>query len=110
MRDTLKNWIEEMAGGEVVEAVVIGEMGWGTYGSDGVPGYDKQPRNKVLSWEKALPWLTYQFDSGHGAPGCNAITAWTASWVISISQYDGATCPFRIPRNPTDHTPEMPGG
>ena len=107
---TLKDWITEEADGEPVEAVVIGEMGWGSYGSDRVPGYAEQPRGKVLSWDEALPWIEYDFDTGYGAPSCNAITAWTKSWVIAISQYDGATCPFRMPRNPIDHMPDMPGG
>jgi hypothetical protein len=107
---TLESWINEMADGEAIEAVVIGEMGWGDYGSEDVPGYKEQSRGKALSWEAALPSLQYEFSDGYGAPGCNAICAWTKSWVIGVSQYDGSTSPFRMPRNPTDHKPQMPGG
>lgn len=107
---TLKDWIEEMAEGEPVEGVVLGEMGWGDYGSDDVPGYAEMPKNVVLTWDVAAPLLTYEFSDGYGAPGCQAITAWTPSWVIGVSTYDGSTSPFRLPRNPTDHKPDMPGG
>lgn len=106
----LKEWILEEANGETVEAVVIGEMGWGNYGSDGVPNYDQQPRCKVLTWEEALPWIDYDFDSGYGAPSCNAIHAWTASKVMFVSQYDGATKIHSVPRNPSDSKPKMPDG
>ena len=107
---TLKAWIEAEADGETVEAVVLGETWWKHDGYDRILNYAKQPRGKVLSWEEALPWISYTFNDGFGAPDCNAITAWTKSWVISVSQYDGATCPFRIARNPVDHMPVMPGG
>lgn len=106
----LKDWILKEAKGEAVEAVVIGEMGWGDYGSDSVPNYAQQPRGKVLAWEEALPWIDYEFDCGYGAPSCNAIHAWTASKVLFVSQYDGATCINSVPRNPSDAKPEMPGG
>lgn len=107
---TLKKWIEDMAEGEPVEGVVIGEMGWGDYGSDDVSGYAEMPKKVVLTWDVAAPMLSYEFSAGYGAPGCQAITAWTPSWVISVSTYDGSTSPFRLPRNPTDHEPDMPGG
>lgn len=106
----LKQWIQEEAGDESVEAVVIGEMGWGDYGSEDVPGYDGKPRGRVLSWEEAVPLLDYEFDGGFGAPGCEAVYAWTPSRVIYVVQYDGATSPHSIPRHPVDCMPEMPGG
>lgn len=109
-KSTLRNWIELEADGEPIEAVVIGEMGWGDYASDGVPEYATHIRNVVLSWEQAQPYLEYEFSNDYGAPKCEAITAWTKSWVIAVSQYDGSTNPFRLPRNPVDHEPTMPGG
>ena len=108
-KPTLKAWILAQAEGESIEGVVIGEMGWGDYGYEGVPNYEACPKNVVLSWDTAQPWLSYEFDSGYGAPGCQAITAWTKSWVIGISQYHGSTGSFRLPRNPVDHKPDMPG-
>jgi hypothetical protein len=107
---TIKEWIEEEAKGEDVEGVVLGEMGWGDYGSDQVPNYSDCPKGKLLSWDEAAPWISYQFDGGFGAPGCQAFTAWTKSKVIGVYQYDGSTSSFSIPRNPVDHTPDMPGG
>ncbi len=109
MRNLLK-WVEGAAEGEPVEAVVIGEMGWGDYGKEHVPHYDPTVFGKVLPWAEAQPYLDYDFDSGYGAPGCQAIYAWTKSWVIFISQYDGSTRCNRIPRNPVDCIPNMPGG
>jgi len=107
----LVNWIESLTGDEAIEAVVIGEMGWdGDYNSEKVPTYDLQPKNVVLSWVEARPLLDYEFDADLGAPQCNAITAWTKSWVIAVAQYFGATSPFRVPRNPVPHKPSMPGG
>jgi len=106
----LVEWIEEEAHGEEILAIVIGEMGWGSYGSDSVPEYDQIPFGKVLSWDHAKKWLTYEFDSGYGAPGCNAIYAWTENRIIAIGQYDGATWPYSLPRNPMDIMPGMEGG
>jgi len=111
----LKQWILEAAAEEEIEAVVIGEMGWGDYGSEGVKCYNKQPQGKVLTWEKAVPFLDYEFDDsygapdGYGAPGCNAIYVWTKTKVIGIFQYDGATGTHQIPRNPIECMPDMPG-
>jgi len=108
---TLKDWIEELAKGEAIEAVVLGEMGgWSDYGGEEVPNYVDCPKGVVLSWEDAIQWLSYEFSSSFGAPGCQAIYAWTATQVISVSQYDGSTTPFSIPRNPVDGMPGMPGG
>lgn len=115
--DNLVRWIEEIAEGEPIEGVLIGEMGWRGYGSEKVPTWKQQPSDKLISWTEARVLLDYEFDSGYGSPSCNAICVWTPSicvWtpskVIGISQYDGATNWFWFLRNPIDHTPEMPGG
>lgn len=107
----LVQWVEEITDGEPIEGVVIGEMGWGDhYNSENVPRYNEQPKGKLLSWAEARSLLDYEFDNGFGAPQCNAITVWTATKVIGISQYDGSTEPFWTPRHPVDHMPNMPGG
>lgn len=106
----LKQWIETLAEEEPIEAVVIGEMGWGDYGSDAVPNYADHVRNTPVSWEQAAPMLDYEFSSDYGAPKCEAVYAWTRSYIIAISTYDGSTSPFRIPRNPVECEPTMPGG
>lgn len=105
----LIEWIVEEARGEEIEAVVIGEMGWGDYNSENVPGYSDQTKGEVITWEEAQKFLNYEFDSGYGAPKCNAIYAWTKSWIIAIEQYDGSVSPFSIPRNPIACNPQMPG-
>ena len=111
MKENLRDWIVEAAEGEDVEAVVFGKMGGrGDYGKKNVPGYDERPRGKVIEWATAEPLLRYEFDSGSGAPGCEAVYAWTASRIIFIVRYDGSTCPCWVPRNPCECKPEMPGG
>ena len=106
----LKQWIEEEAKGEPIEGVVIGEMGWGGFGSEKVPMYKECPKNVLLAWEEAVPFISYEFDDGFGAPECQAVTAWTRSKVISVSQYDGSTSVYSLPRHPIDHEPNMVGG
>lgn len=115
----LVEWIETLANGEPIIGVVIGRTGWASeydedetndYGSDKIPAYSSQKHNVLVTWEEAKPMLNYEFDSGYGSPGCNAITVWTTNWIIAVSQYDGATAPFRLPRNPVNHIPCMPGG
>lgn len=94
-----------------IEGVVIGGMGWGSdYNSEGIPDFKAQPRNTVISWDEARPWLEYTYSSGYGAPECNAIYIWTSGHVYFVSQYDGATSLCEVPRNPIDCSPDMPGG
>lgn len=106
----LKQWLLVEAGDEEIEAVVIGDMGWQDYLSEQVPNYAEQPKGEVLTWGEAVKWIDYEFDGGYGAPECNAVWAWTKSWVIHIVQYDGATWPAAIPRHPIDIMPTMEGG
>lgn len=107
---TLREWVEKCASGQPVEAVVIGEMGWGDYGSDAVPNYAQCPKGKLLTWEEALPWLSYEFSAEFDAPGCQAIYAWTKDFVVAISQYDGSTGAFAMPRHPIECMPDITGG
>lgn len=106
----LIKWILNEVNKDEIEAVVIGEMGWDDYGSEDVPNYYNQPKGQVITWEEAKKWLDYDFDGGYGAPGCNAIYVWTTDSILFISQYDGATKIEKIPRNPMDIMPTMPGG
>lgn len=102
----LCDWIEEMADGEAVEAVVIGNLesdpDWRSEEEEPEHPYQRV----VLSWEAALPHISYEFEEKSNVAQCHAIVAWTASWVISIGEYDGNTEPIRIPRNPRGHLPE----
>lgn len=72
---------------------------------------DRSVTIPILTWEEALPELEKEFDSGYGLAGCPAIYAYTKTWVIFVSEYDGSTMINRIPRNPTANiNPIMPGG
>jgi hypothetical protein len=106
--------IEQVAGGEPILAVVIGEFGWGNgWDADGYGEKAPIPWSKrgiPLLWSEARPLLNYEYYTGHGAPSCHAIYAWTISQVIFVSQYDGSTRLVNIPRNPVPCHPEMPGG
>jgi hypothetical protein len=96
--------------GDMCIGVVLGNMGWGDYGSEIVPNYKDMPKGKLITLEQAKPFLDYEYDTGYGAPELPAIYAWTQDRVIAVSQYDGATGFFSIPRNPIDCLPTMEGG
>ena len=108
---TFADDIEEAAQGEPIEAVVIGDLGWGSgYGTDDRhrPGLARQ--GEVLEWAEARPLLDYEYARGFGLPDCHAIYAWTPRWVIWVAEYDGSTRLDAAPRNPTAKlTPTMSG-
>ena len=106
--------ILEMAGGEEIIGVVIGEFGWGR--GWGSLGYEEEKckkqipweiRGRVLSWDEAKEWLDYEYDPGYGAPECHAVFAWAKNRVFFVQEYDGATCVSWIPRHPIPCKPTM---
>ena len=101
---TLKEWIEEAAEGEPIIGVVLGRSPYN------FKEFEFYPENKLLTWEKALQYLQFDFCGGYGSQGHFPIHAWTKSWVIGTDNYDGSTSCFRIPRNPCDCVPCEPGG
>lgn len=103
-----KDDILEAANGEEIIGIVIGDIER-EYHSKGKPEY-KHIINKLITWDEALPILDYEYDTGFGAPDCQAITAWTANYVLFVDNYDGATSVVAMPRNPIEHAPIMPGG
>lgn len=109
--------IEERAAGEPIEGIVIGAFGWGSIDDEPGEAYGESQhsvplgmRGCVLPWEQARPLLDYGYDSGYGAPGCHKVTAWTATQVIFVGTYDGATWVTSVPRHPGAHDPKMVGG
>lgn len=97
---SLAKMIEKCAGDEDVLAAVIGDSVSVYY--DTIPGYAKQPRNIVLSWDAARPHISYKFDpSGDNS---NHVIAWTESRVIYtyVTDYYFHTYVRWLPRNPTD--------
>jgi len=106
----LKSWIEAEAGNELIEGIVLGEMGWGDFGAELIPNYSEIPKGKLLTWDEAKEYVDYDFDNGFGAPRCQAVYTWTKNKVIAIGQYDGSTWCYSIPRNPCACMPTMEGG
>lgn len=110
----LKDWILKVADGEPVEAIVIGKPTQALNIASHIDAtwarQDESKFYRVLTWEEAEPLIDYSFDSSYGTPRCHAVTAWTKTRVIFVSQYNGATSIEYTPRNPTNHTPSMPGG
>ena len=110
----LKDWILKVAEGEPVEAIVIGKPIQAVITAAPMDAtwahQDESKFNRILSWEEAQPLIDYSFDSSYGVPRCHAVTAWTRTRVIFVSQYNGATSIEYAPRNPTNHMPSMPGG
>lgn len=102
--------LEHAAGDEAIECIVIGAYGWNGFKDDDDVRVPESQRNVVLPWSEARPLLMYEHDTGYGAPECNAVTAWTATRVLFVVQYDGSTSVHSVPRNPEAHTPIMPGG
>lgn len=99
---SLARWIEDNADGEPVEAVVLG--------ADQRPSPNNDaPVGVQLTWKDALPHLQYEFHDGLEHGGCHAFVAWTKSWVISVMRSGEYVAPFRVPRSPSAHLPDVPG-
>lgn len=67
---------------------------------DDAPPSDHPLGTDPVSWEEALPYLSYEYHNGHGGQDCHNIWAWTATRVLSIHEYDGATWVISVPRSP----------
>ncbi len=106
---TFADEIEEAARGEPIEAIVVASVGTSYRPADDRFEQADALAGQVVSWEKMRPLLAYEYDSGYGSADCHAITAWTASRVIFVGEYDGATGMNWLPRNPVVHCPEMSG-
>lgn len=97
--------IEAVAGDEPIEAVVIGEYRWNDY-----RGIDSKKVCRPITWAEARPLLDYDYDRGFGGVECHSIYAYTATAIIFVVQYDGATYVDKMPRFPCECEPIMPGG
>lgn len=54
--------------------------------------------------------LDRQFDDGYGGNETPNLCAWSPSWVIFSSDYDGSEDLNWVPRSPLPHQPIRPGG
>jgi len=96
--DNLKDKVLEAAGGEEIEAVVFRA------------GYLVTGPIEPISWAEAAPLLDYYYAPRYGGGHYGSLVAWTASRVIFIRTYDGATTIDWLPRRPIAFTPEQVGG
>jgi hypothetical protein len=103
----IAKWIKEISDGEDIEAVVIGKHDRNSL-RDEYP-FNAAPIGVVLSWEDAEPFLSYEYDSGIGGEDCHPVFAWTATKIITITEYDGATGPAWFPRHPIAISPGFDG-
>jgi hypothetical protein len=105
-RPTVAQAIYEAANGEVIEAVVIGQMYVhynddqtlnleGALDSENIPDYERACRYKLLTWDEARPMLAQYPDDGFPS-----FMAWTKSRVIFGGTYDGDDSVRWMPRNP----------
>ena len=103
-----KESILEIAGDEPIIAIVIEGKEW--YYIDKPRPDTRLVSGKVITWAEAAPLLDYEYSQDYGGVDCNAITAWTATRVIFVGCYDGATWVTSVPRNPRNHIPGTVGG
>ena len=108
---TFAEEIEEQAQPETIEAVVIGKIfEWGRTSERNESKFTSRV-GEILAWAEARPLLDYPVGHGFGSPDCHPIAVYTATRIIQVCQYDGATDFFTTMRNPTAGVlPEMPGG
>lgn len=96
----LVEWFEQLAGEETIEAAVIGDDHYVKMEFETL-----EHVGKLLTWAQARPLLDKDFDNGYGTPRCPPVIAWTATQILSVWEYDGATGPQSLPRNPVACTP-----
>lgn len=106
----IAEWIEEALNGEDIEAVVIGRHDRDRWGAVGTSAFNGATINKVVSWDEAKPFLSYEFDSGYGSAGCHPVYVWTPTRIFFVGEYDGSTSLSWVPRHPIPCEPQFSGG
>lgn len=64
----------------------------------------------VAPFDEIEHLLDIEFDNGFGANESPNLCAWSPSWVLFSTTYDGAEELNWVPRNPNFHDPIRPGG
>jgi hypothetical protein len=108
----------EIAGTDVITDVIIGPYGWddiddvgdADWLDSGRPRIAREMLGRPLSLDIVRPLLDFEWDRGYGSPSCYALYAYSDSYIYFVSQYDGSTTLNRVPRNPIECIPHMPGG
>jgi hypothetical protein len=101
--------IETAANGEPIEAIVLASSNWEYGALEGRMQKSDHLAGRPISWAEARPYLDYTYDNGFGGQDCHSFTAWTASRVLFVHEYDGATGVVYVPRNPCEHEPQSSG-
>lgn len=102
----IREWLEEAEKfyGEPIEAIVVG-----TYEGSPYNHKAQADENIVLSREDGLRKLDRDYENGYGGADCNPMYAWTKTRIFLVHEYDGATGPVWIPRNPMALEPTFGG-
>lgn len=103
----IRDWLEgaEATHGEPILAIVVGLHDRDEYKDEALQRPPMEQRNVLLTREEGLAVVDEDFDAGYGGADCYPITAWTASRVYFIHEYDGATSLSWQHRNPTAAEP-----
>jgi hypothetical protein len=107
MMANIRKWLEKVEAefGEPIEAMVVGQH----YNLRWKDGAARDDENVILTRDAGLAKVDQEFDNGYGGADCFPCYAWTASRVFLIHEYDGATGPVWVPRNPMPLQPDFGG-
>jgi len=96
------NKILEKVSGEEIEAIVFGD------GGDDFIENNTLERGRIYKWEEVVGVLSHEFDCDFGSDTLPGMNAWTKSYIIFVSEYDGSTSVGWFYRNPTAYEPHRP--
>ena len=98
---TLRRWFDEFSAdtGEQITSISLCPLG------DFRETVEAQP---IPFAEVSDGELDRLFNDGWGAPECQLFCAWSETWVMFPTQYDGAESWEKVPRNPMAHIPVQP--
>lgn len=113
----------ETAAGEPIEAAVIGEPPEEWVKPDRwmdptgrpprrVPDprletLPRVPAGEVVPWGKAREALDFEWETDYGLHDVPPVVAWSASRMIYVAEYDGATMVTSLPRHPVRFEPTL---
>ena len=101
---TIRTWFEEFetATGEKIETIVLLPADdWGRCSHNNFLSEPVQIGSVVERNELPDSFLDREFDSGYGSAEARPFVAYSPSFVVFISEYDGSESIGWIPRHPT---------
>lgn len=90
---------------EPIESVVIADR-MDYYNDEDSRAVPKEFIGKPFCFGDVRDYFDYEYDTGFGGADCNAIYLYTKSFIVFVSEYDGATSVSSIPRNPIECDPD----